>query len=403
MPKLKIDNLNAKQHAISLENNKKNKHYAVDGAYYKQISPTNKKDQDAAQLNYDLSKELRRNNIWDPDDINYHQFRYRFGIPDPKGQIGSAREYLFFTKPDIPIFEQDDWTLNIKSTKMQPVLERSTYWRELRYNNFPVLYELQASIDKKNPFNNLLGNTVSNNLDIPSLSGEVIDTPNNQYGTNIQYRGSSEASNDSFDFSLEFKDTKELSVYHYFKAYEDFQTLRHNGGGFNKNDKKSLRIPYYYIINKILYDQFSIYKFMVDEDGETIIYYAKLYGVFTKNLPRDAFSNTQFDGGITFNIDFHAAFYDDMNPRIIEEFNRVSSADNRNIRIVNALNTDKPETLPYVLNPVNIYTGRMDYRRATGAFVQTLNDIDHPLHRSYYGGGKGNIYKLKWVTIDSLT
>jgi len=400
MAKIKINDVN--KQALNLNNNNKHRHYATNSPYYKEISPTNRRKKDNQQLNWDLSKELRRNNIWDPEDINYHQFRYRFGIADPKGQIGSAREYLFFTKPDIPIFSQNDWSLKVESTQMQPVLERSQYWRELRYNNFPVLTELQYNIDPKNPFNNLLGNTVSSNLDIPSLSGEVIETSNNQYGTNIQYRGSSEASNDNFDFSLEFKDTKALSVYHFFRAYEEFQTLKHTGGGKNlKDDMNSLRICYKYIIQKILYDQYSIYKFLVDEDGETILYYAKLYGVFSKNLPRDAFSNTQFDGGITLNIEFHAAFYDDMNPRILQEFNNVASK-NPKIRTAMGMQSNSSSIYPSVVSPYNPIEGAMDYRRGIGAFVQTISDSEDPIHDSYYGAGRGNIYKLKWVTVDSI-
>jgi len=69
-------------------------------------------------------------------------------------------------------------------------------------------------------FNNLLGNTVSSNLEVPGLSSDVIESANSMFGVNIQYHGSSESSNDNFDFSLEFKDTKLLHVYSFFKAYE---------------------------------------------------------------------------------------------------------------------------------------------------------------------------------------
>ena len=57
-------------------------------------------------------------------------------------------------------------------------------------------------------------------------------------------------------------------------------------------------------MNKIIHDQFSIYKFIVDEDMETIIYWGKYYGVYPTSLPRDAFSNSNFQDGLTFSINF---------------------------------------------------------------------------------------------------
>jgi hypothetical protein len=54
---------------------------------------------------------------------------------------------------------------------------------------------------------------------------------------------------------------------------------------------------------------------------ETIVYYAKYYGVKSKNLPRDAVGNVQFDNGLSYSIDFNAAFVEDMNPDILIDFN----------------------------------------------------------------------------------
>ena len=48
------------------------------------------------------------------------------------------------------------------------------------------------------------------------------------------------------------------------------------------------------------------------------------------------------------------------------------------------------------------FYGKTDYRRGIGAFVQTIHDTEDPIHQSYYGAGYGNIYKLKWVTVDSI-
>ena len=162
-----------------------------------------------------------------------------------------------------------------------------------------VLRCLQSSISlNADPFNHLLENAVQSNLEVPPLSAEMIETPNNMYGVGYTYRGSSEASNDTYNFSLEFKDTKWKPVYNFFQAYEDYETLKHHG---------VLEPWAYYLWAKILYDQYAIYKFMVDEDQETILYYGKAYGVKSKSLPRDAWSNTDFANGLSYSIDFEAA------------------------------------------------------------------------------------------------
>ena len=162
---------------------------------------------------------------------------------------------------------------------------------------------------------------------------------------------------------MEFKDTKDLSVYHFFRAYEDYQTIKHHG-----------QLPPYieYIMEKILYDQYSIYKFLVDEDMETIIYYAKCYGVTSKSLPRDTFTNNDFSGGITYSVDFHASFFDDMNPMIIKEFNSLSKS--------------YYDSRKYQVDIHNHILDRVDNRPANAAYIVTEPSAN-------FGH---DVYKLKW-------
>lgn len=300
--------------------------------------------------------------IYKRHEIDYFNQRYRFGILNPYGALTNCREYLFFTKPDLNIYPRNN-TNGVVTGDLAPFLQTQPYWLDLVSKHFPVVKCLQQSIDTGDKFNHLLENCVSSNLEVPGLSTDMIETPSNMYGVNLQYHGSSEASNDSFDFSLEFTDTKNLDVYHFFRAYEDYQTAKHHGQV----------TPYLdYVVNKILYDKYSIYKFLVDEDGETIVYYAKFYGVTSKSLPRDTFSNTQFDGGITYSIEFNAAFFEDMNPFIIKEFNNLSE------NFYNAL--------PYQIDIHNHILDRVDNRSARAAYIVEEDSKNY--------GHK--VYKIKW-------
>ena len=298
------------------------------------------------------------------NEINLFNKRYRYGIINPYETLSNCKEYLFFTKPDLNIFPRDDDT-GTPSKELHPYLQTQPFWLyEMNEKHYNVIKALQLSLNTKNPFNHLLENMVQTNLDSPSITAEMIDTPNNSFGVGYTYRGSSEASDDSFDFSLEFKDTKDLPIYHFFKAYEDYETLKHHGK----------LTPYiYYIKNKILYDQYSIYKFLIDlDDGETIIYYSKYFGVKSKTLPRDVFSNTTFDNGLSYSIDFNAAFFDDMKPWIIKDFNQISKS--------------YYDSLPYLIEPWNNVLERVDNRPAQAAYIVSE-------YNSHY---KHDVNKLKW-------
>jgi len=298
--------------------------------------------------------------LFDRDEVDLVNKRYRFGVYTPSDTIHTLKEYLFFTKPDLNIYPLNPYGNKNGQFRLNKGLQNETYWMELLDKNPEVFYCLQDTLSKnKDHFNHLLENTCKGNLSIPGLTSEMVETPSNLYGINFQYHGTGEASDDSFDFSLEFKDVKGLPVYNFFRAYEDYERLKHHG---------SLETNIDYIINKILYDNYSIFKFLVDEDGETIIYYAQLYGVTSKSLPRDVFENTTFGDGLSYTIDFHAAFFEDMRPNIIKNFNMLSK--------------DFYNSRKYQVDIYNDTLDRTDGRAAQAAYIVTDATTKQ--------------YKLKW-------
>lgn len=310
-------------------------------------------------------------NRFKQNDLSLFNNRYRFGYIDPYRTVSTVREYLFFTKPDLNICADPDGNV---TTTLAPYLRTKDFWTELYANQYDVIKELQYSLDKSNPFNDLLGNAVISTLEIPGIEAEMIDTPANMYGVSYTYRGSSEASDNNPTFSLEFRDNKYLPVYNFFKAYEDYEVIKHHG---------HLPPQDIYRQQKILYDQYSIYKIMVGDDGETILYYGKFYGVKSKSLPRDVFSNTDFSNGLSYSIDFGAAFYDDMKPHILVEFNNLYKT---------AWNNAK-----YEYDVHNTDLDIPDNRRAKAARVFRVSS-------SYAKNSNtaGYIYKLKWKGDDRI-
>lgn len=332
-------------------------------------------------LNDDLYKlALHGSNLFTRDEIDLYNNIYRFGLYNPYGAVTNLKEYLFFTKPDLNIIERDDVTGSIKSNELTEGLKNSTFWRELKEDKPQIIDLLQNS--KTSGWNKLLQNSVISNLEIPGLEGTVTESPVNNYGVGFQYRGTSEASDDSIDFSLEFKDTKWLDVYYFFRAYEDYQTLKHHG---TVSPWKG------YITNRILHDQFSIYKFLVDDDMETIVYWCKLYGVMPMNLPRDVFSTADFSSGLSYTINFKAAFFEDMRKDILIDFNNLSTT------FEGDLKSHSSSYSNYQLETYNDETHTGDYRPAKSAYIakyKRQTALDAPM-----GMGKYEpkwVYKLKW-------
>lgn len=270
-----------------------------------------------ANLYHSNNLRMSRSEIYTEDRMFNQTFR--FGMYNPFGQISTAREFVFFTKPDLHIFKTDDKTMQVYRDQLNDGLG-SYFWSELTTTKKRIVESLQASytandVKARDPFNHLLQNTLVSNLEVPSLNAPSIETSTNTYGVSLTYRGSSEDSDDGPEFSLEFKDDRYLNVYTFFRAYEEYETLKKHG---------IIKPQLQYIYNKILHDQFCIYKFIVDEDMETIIYWGKYYGVYPTSLPRDAFNNDNFQDGLSFSINFKAAFYEDMRPEILFDFNKVS-------------------------------------------------------------------------------
>lgn len=284
---------------------------------------------------------LQASGLYNRADIAWYEKFNRFGCIDPYNALGTgSREYLFFTKPDLHITEPGEEALN-------PELSTNPFFTELKGRYSSVIGQLQKSsqYSSKNPFMALLSNSVKNTLELPGVSANTIDTPANIYGTSYSYRGWGYSSDEKVSFSLEFEDTKYLELYHFFKAYEEYERLKHIGQVSPPNiDKAPVVNGYcmdYYTRTKRLHDQFAIYKFIVEDDGETIVYYAKLWGVYPKSVPRDSFSDIKNDGSLVYAIEFDAAFVDDENPTILTDFNELTYDFIKNTKDLPIYNTSK--------------------------------------------------------------
>ncbi|MCK9198665.1 MAG: hypothetical protein M0P49_03590 [Bacilli bacterium] len=294
-------------------------------------------------ININLSnfkRDINAAGIYNRRDVEWFDKFNRFGYIDPYNTVNHAKEYLFFTKPDLHLFK------NSSSSSLNTELQDVPFFIEMIKNYKPVLEQLQESCSGSNgPFIKILSNSVKNTLDMPTLSAKTIETSATIYGTKQSYRGGSSGDEDN-DFSLEFEDTKYLDLYMFFKCWDEYS--RRKVLGLVTPPKDS------YIIDKILHDQIAIYKFIVGEDGETIIYYGKSFGCYPTGVPREAFSDMDKNGGLVYSVPWKSFVIEDMNPLILKDFNKLVSdyiPSTRDIALydrTNKLPNSEWATIPYV-------------------------------------------------------
>lgn len=325
--------------------------------------PNINKYMDTDTTNY---KDFIRSKMIIKEDSKKWSYRFnRMQFPDPYKGIGSTREYLFFTKPDLHLLKPGTTSLNSE-------LSNDPFWLEMKHKYLPIVRQLQQSADGTTlPFSPLLSNAAASSLDLPSQSAETSETGATIYGTTIQYREGSFKSDEGYDFSLEFYDSPALETYHYFKMYNEYENLKTLGlvtPPCSANAKLNK-----YIIGKILHDQMGIYKIIVGDDMETIIHYSYMWGCFPKSVPRDTFKDIE-SGVIKYSVDWHAQFVDDMQPEILIDFNELSN---------NYINIADANQISLWNNKINSMNGRW----VGCPFITIVKDSTWPT---------GYRYMLKW-------
>ena len=277
-------------------------------------SPDILKDDDA------LIHTLWSNGIYRKKDFNDFDSFYIFPRNDPYKMVGTAKEYVFFTKPDLHIFgERRPNSVGALSnlTEINPELNQVPFFKDLKDRGYKdtVLKSLNYSVDPTTPFVNILSNYKVTNLDLSNIVVNDEETASNIYNTRMYYRKPSDSADEEFEFSMEFKDNKYLDCYLWFKAYDIYERLKYQG--------KVSPTTYDYAYYKVLSDQMSVFKIIVGEDNETILYWAQLWGVYPKSVPRSAFSELPSDGLFRFTVDFKSTFQADMEPLSLLHFNNL--------------------------------------------------------------------------------
>lgn len=266
----------------------------------------------------DLIKDVRKlsliGNI-DPYDrsvgelIKKNVYSYnRFKLPFTTGALTHTMSHVFFTRPDCNLFEGNNLT---RTAGAHPTIS-STYMRNPMILT-GLTHTTPSKISQAGNFNLLLSNAATSF----QLTDEYIETGQSSStldGHQIAYGKLNTKSKASGSFTVSFDDDRNLSIYQQVKVWTDYISAVYIG---------EIDPSYKSVINREIDYAANAYYILTAEDGYTILFWSKYYGVFPKSIPSSQYSWTKGNSLSmpALNVEFQYSFKEDYVLDTIEEFN----------------------------------------------------------------------------------
>lgn len=268
----------------------------------------------------DFIKEIRENlNIysnWTKLEINnkYHTEFNRFKLDHPDIFLRNTIGYIVFTRPDLNFLDDNGQLLSEISA--DPRVEY------IAKNNMHLVQCLTHEYDGTtgHNFNPFLSN-LAQSLEVMDDSVDTLETGETFTGYKFQYSKHNIKSITSGSLTIKFKETFDLGITNLFQLWVDYQSDVYKGVLLPKED---------YIWFKNIDYMCNIYYFLLDQDGETLLFWSKYFGVFPVNVPK---SSLAYDAGSQvqlpdMSVQFSYIYKEDLSPATLVEFNRDAGLEN---------------------------------------------------------------------------
>ena len=276
----------------------------------------------------------------------------RFKVATPNLALQKGFAHVFFVRPNCNVI-----SLNNKNALSDSIAHNPLF--QYTWQHSPKVVKELVSIDGPNHDFML---SLSNAIASFSPSDEYIntDTYGRTYsGYKIAYGQHNVESKTAGEFSVSFNDDRDLHIYQLHRLWVEYISGVFRGTILPLDDN---------IINKILDYTSACYYIVTAEDGESIIFWSKYYGIFPTNIPSTQYawgsgntiSNSQIE------VTYKYSFKEDFNPYTILEFNYNSRAENGNLKYM------------------PIYDKKLDHVGATwvGApFIELESDPSHDIYQ----------------------
>ncbi len=241
----------------------------------------------------------------------------RFKVATPETALSKSFAHVFFIRPDLNVLKSDGvGGFQISNT----LKDNASFYYTMQHSP-----ELLRELIHYNGCSHNFMFSLSNAVNSFEVSDEYIKTE--QYGESytgfkIPIGKHNLESQSAGTFNITYEDDRDLSIYHIHKIWTDYISNVFRGEIKSRDG---------YITNKILDYATAVYYILTAEDGETIIFWSKYYGVFPTNSPSSSTSWTKGNLLKTpeHTITYNYAFKEDFNPLSLVEFNMMSTKESQ--------------------------------------------------------------------------
>lgn len=244
--------------------------------------------------------------------IRTAKYYNRFKIANPNAPLSKGFAHVFFVRPECNVYDA-------KTGKMNADLDNNETFKYAWLSTPDLIRELSAN----NGYNNDFMLSLSNFASSFSLNDEFIE--NGSYGNTfigykIAYGRNNVDSKTSGSFTVTYSDDRNCHIYQLHRLWVEYINGVYRG---------SILPLGYNVLNKILDYVSAVYYFLTAEDGETIIFWSKYYGVFPTVIPASQYSWAAGNviSNPTLDIEYQYSFKEDFNPYTMLEFNYNSRVD----------------------------------------------------------------------------
>ena len=230
----------------------------------------------------------------------------RFKIPTVNDAFQKGFAHVFFVRPDCNV-------LSDFGSELHPSFQSDPEFMYAWKNNKNVVRQLALNNGQDHNFMLALSNKVTSFS--PTDESIETDTYGKTFkGWKIAYGRNNVESKTASDISISFEDDRTLHIYQIHKLWVDYISDVYQG----KKSPKDI-----YIRDRVLDYATACYYIITAEDGETIVFWSKYYGIFPTTVPSNqyAWATGNMIKSQQLDIKYHFSFKEDMNPEALAEFN----------------------------------------------------------------------------------
>lgn len=255
--------------------------------------------------------------IEDRDQLfrQYTEYYNRFKLANPNDFLAKSFAHIFFVRPDCNILERG----GSEEFNLVSQLESNANFYYLYKNSPEVLRQLCQDSGYDHDFMMLLSNKAGS-FQLSDESLEFDTYGKALTGHKVSYGKHNVNSKTAGDFSITYTDDRNFHIYQLHKAWTDYISMVYQG---------IINPRTYMMENRILDYATCVYYVLCAEDGETIIFWSKYYGVFPVSIPSS--QNSWAKGNVIsspdLDIRYQYSWKEDYNPLSLIELNLNSGKD----------------------------------------------------------------------------